>query len=131
MNMFLLDNFGMNNVSSSEHDKPPHRSSAVPKLLLALAALGIVFGDLGTSPWYALQEAFHGENGVAPTPQNVIGIVSLFLWSLIVMVSLKYVFVLMRADNRGEGGILALLVLLMGGRKKPIPAALDIGFILH
>src|ERR1035438_1573304 len=85
-------------------------------LTLSLAALGIVFGDLGTSPLYALQEAFHGERGVAPSPENVIGCVSLFLWSLIVMVSLKYVLVLMRADNRGEGGILALLALLVGDR---------------
>jgi KUP system potassium uptake protein len=82
-------------------------------LTLSLAALGVVFGDLGTSPLYALQEAFHGERGVAPSPENVIGCVSLFLWSLIVMVSLKYVLVLMRADNRGEGGILALLALLV------------------
>src|SRR5450631_4170756 len=82
-------------------------------LTLSLAALGIVFGDLGTSPLYALQEAFHGERGVAPSPENVIGCLSLFLWSLIIMVSLKYVLVLMRADNHGEGGILALLALLV------------------
>jgi len=83
---------------------------------LALAALGIVFGDLGTSPLYAMQEAFHGAHGVMPTPQNVVGIVSLFLWSLILMVSVKYVLMLMQADNRGEGGLLALLALLVGGR---------------
>ena len=85
---------------------------------LALAALGIVFGDLGTSPLYALQEAFHGANGVGATPANVVGIVSLFLWSLIVMVSVKYVLVLMQADNHGEGGLLALLALLVGDRTK-------------
>ena len=83
-------------------------------LTLSLAALGIVFGDLGTSPLYALQEAFHGDRGVAPSPENVIGCLSLFLWSLIIMVSLKYVLLLMRADNQGEGGILALLALLVG-----------------
>jgi KUP system potassium uptake protein len=83
---------------------------------LALAALGIVFGDLGTSPLDAMQEAFHGTHGVLPTPDNVVGIVSLFLWSLILMVSVKYVFVLMRADNHGEGGLLALLALLVGDR---------------
>lgn len=83
---------------------------------LTVAALGIVFGDLGTSPLYALQEAFNGERGVAATPENVTGIVSLFLWSLIVMVSIKYVLVLMQADNRGEGGLLALLGLLVGER---------------
>jgi KUP system potassium uptake protein len=93
----------------------PHPGST---LALSLAALGIVFGDLGTSPLYALQEAFHGPNGLAATPDNVVGIVSLFLWSLIVMVSLKYVYVLMQADNRGEGGILALMALLVGERSK-------------
>jgi len=90
---------------SEHHEKQP-------LLLLSLSALGVVFGDLGTSPLYALQEAFHGERGVAPTPANVIGMVSLFLWSLILMVSVKYVALLMRAGNRGEGGILALLALL-------------------
>jgi KUP system potassium uptake protein len=85
-----------------------------PLLLLALSALGVVFGDLGTSPLYALQEAFHGERGVTPTPENVLGVVSLFLWALVLMVSIKYVAILMRAGNRGEGGILALLALLLG-----------------
>jgi len=88
--------------------------------LVALSALGVVFGDLGTSPLYALQEAFHGTRGVAPTAENVLGIVSLFLWSLLIMVSVKYVAVLLRAGNRGEGGILALLALLLGDRSHPI-----------
>ena len=87
-------------------------------LLLSLAALGVVFGDLGTSPLYALQEAFHGTRGVAATPANVIGMVSLFLWALILMVSVKYVALLMRAGNRGEGGILALLALLLRRNKQ-------------
>ncbi|WP_230632194.1 potassium transporter Kup [Chromobacterium violaceum] len=84
--------------------------------MLVLAALGVVYGDLGTSPLYALQEAFNGDHGVRPTPDNVVGVVSLFLWSLILMVSVKYVMVLMRADNKGEGGILALLAQITGGR---------------
>jgi KUP system potassium uptake protein len=83
----------------------------------ALAALGVVFGDLGTSPLYAMQEAFHGRRGVLPTAENVLGVSSLFLWALVLMVSLKYVAVLMRAGNRGEGGILALLALFLGDRK--------------
>jgi len=101
-----------------DHSKDSHGHAPGSKagLGLTLAALGIVFGDLGTSPLYALQEAFHPERGVAATPVNVIGCTSLFLWSLIVMVSLKYVWVLMRADNQGEGGILALLALLRGER---------------
>jgi KUP system potassium uptake protein len=93
------------------------RPVAGPALRLAtVAALGVVFGDLGTSPLYAMQEAFHGRRGVAPTPENVLGIASLFLWSLVLMVSLKYVAVLMRAGNRGEGGVLALLALFLGDR---------------
>ena len=92
-------------------------------LAISLAALGVVFGDLDTSPLYALQEAFHGARGVAPSPENVIGCLSLFLWSLIVMVSLKYVFVLMRADNQGEGGILALLALLVGNLSRSVSPA--------
>ncbi len=91
--------------------KDSHQQPA-PILLLSLSALGVVFGDLGTSPLYALQEAFHGTHGVRATPDNVIGMLSLFLWSLILMVSVKYVALLMRAGNRGEGGILALLALL-------------------
>lgn len=87
--------------------------------VLALSALGIVFGDLGTSPLYALQEAFHGPHGVSPTSENVLGIVSLFLWALLLMVSVKYVALLMRAGNRGEGGILALMALLQRGRGAP------------
>jgi KUP system potassium uptake protein len=93
------------------------RPAATGLALASLAALGIVFGDLGTSPLYAMQEAFHGTRGVAPTPENVLGVASLFLWALVLMVSFKYIVVLMRAGNRGEGGILALLALFLGDRK--------------
>jgi KUP system potassium uptake protein len=108
----------MGNITSKHAAQTGDSLASVATATLALSALGIVFGDLGTSPLYALQEAFHGTNGVAPTAENVIGIVSLFLWSLILMVSIKYVFVLMRADNHGEGGLLALLALLIGDRAK-------------
>ena len=94
------------------------RAPTPPLALGALAALGVVFGDLGTSPLYAMQEAFHGDRGVAPTPENVLGVASLFLWALVLMVSLKYVAVLLRAGNRGEGGILALLALFLGDRTR-------------
>ena len=77
---------------------------------LALAALGVVFGDIATSPLYALQEAF-GTHGVAATPDNVRGVLSLTVWSLILLVSIKYIVFVMRADNRGEGGSVALLAL--------------------
>jgi len=80
---------------------------------LALGALGIVYGDIGTSPLYALRDCFSGEHGIAPTPQNVLGVLSLVFWSLIVVISLKYLGFVMRADNRGEGGILALLALVV------------------
>ena len=78
--------------------------------MLALAALGIVFGDIATSPLYALQEAF-GVHGVRPTGDNVLGVLSLTFWSLVGVVSLKYVLLVMRAHNKGEGGIMALLAL--------------------
>lgn len=81
--------------------------------LLALAALGVVYGDIGTSPLYAVRECFIGTHAVALTPGNVIGVLSLVFWSLTVVVSLKYLVFVMRADNEGEGGILALLALLM------------------
>ncbi|MFL6196254.1 MAG: potassium transporter Kup [Thermoanaerobaculia bacterium] len=79
---------------------------------LSLGALGIVYGDIGTSPLYALRECFHGEHGIAPTHDNVLGVLSLVFWSLIVTISIKYLVFVMRADNRGEGGILALMSLV-------------------
>ena len=79
---------------------------------LSLGALGIVYGDIGTSPLYALRECFHGPHAIPPTPENVLGVLSLVFWSLIVVISVKYLIFVMRADNRGEGGILALMSLL-------------------
>lgn len=79
---------------------------------LSLTALGVVYGDIGTSPLYALRECFHGEHAVSPTHANVLGVLSLILWSLILVISVKYLGVVMRADNRGEGGILALMALV-------------------
>ena len=84
------------------------RAQALPAL--ALAAVGVVFGDIATSPLYALQEAF-GAHGVLATPDNVLGVLSLTVWSLILVVSVKYVGFIMRADNHGEGGSMALLAL--------------------
>src|SRR5579862_3512675 len=79
---------------------------------LALTALGVVFGDIGTSPLYAFQVALTGLGHPAPTAAETTGIVSLILWALMAMVSLKYVIFILRADNEGEGGILALLSLV-------------------
>ena len=81
---------------------------------LTLAALGIVFGDIGTSPLYSIKEVFGGVHHPVPiTPENVLGILSLFFWSLIIVVTLKYVFFIMRANNKGEGGIIALMTLAL------------------
>jgi KUP system potassium uptake protein len=79
---------------------------------LALAALGVVYGDIGTSPLYAIRECFFGEHGVEPDRGNVLGVLSLIFWTLIVVVTLKYHVYVIRADNRGEGGILALMALV-------------------
>ncbi|MCY1162181.1 Low affinity potassium transport system protein kup [compost metagenome] len=82
---------------------------AVPAL--TLAALGVVFGDIGTSPLYALKESFHATRGLPINEINVLGILSLIFWTITLIVSIKYVLVIMRADNNGEGGIMALLAL--------------------
>jgi KUP system potassium uptake protein len=79
---------------------------------LALGALGVVFGDIGTSPLYALKECFAPSMGLHPTPDNVLGVLSLIFWSLAFVVSFKYLGFVMRADNRGEGGVLALQALI-------------------
>jgi KUP system potassium uptake protein len=78
---------------------------------LALAALGVVYGDIGTSPLYTLRECFAGHHPMPLNADNVLGVLSLIFWALIIVVTLKYVFFIMRADNHGEGGILALLAL--------------------
>ena len=83
---------------------------------LAIAALGVVYGDIGTSPLYAMREAFHGPLGIPVTPGNVLGVLSLMFWSLILVVTIKYHIVIIRADNKGEGGVLALMALVQGNR---------------
>ncbi len=80
-------------------------------LALGLAALGVVFGDIGTSPLYALKVCFAGDHGVRLDPANVLGVLSLILWSLVGIVSIKYLAVVLRADNSGEGGIMALMAI--------------------
>ncbi len=88
---------------------------------LTLAALGVVYGDIGTSPLYAMKECFlpGSSHSVKPTPENVLGVLSLIFWSLVVIVSVKYLAFVMRADNKSEGGILALLALAFPERDKP------------
>src|SRR5271169_1869088 len=86
---------------------------------LSVAALGIVFGDIGTSPVYTFRECFNPEHGLALQPENVLGVLSLIVWALILIVAVKYVLLIMRADNQGEGGILALLALTQGAVRSP------------
>lgn len=92
--------------------------------------MGIVFGDIATSPLYTLQECLSGPHGVAPLPANILGCVSLVVWSLLIVVTLKYVGVLMHADNRGEGGILALLALVPRGLRERAPGVLGTTTVL-
>ncbi|MBT9566944.1 MAG: potassium transporter Kup [Thiobacillus sp.] len=80
-------------------------------LALSAGAIGVVYGDIGTSPLYALKQAFSGSHGAAIEHDNILGVLSLMLWALILVVSLKYVLFIMRADNKGEGGIMALIAL--------------------
>lgn len=80
---------------------------------LTAGALGVVFGDIGTSPLYALKECFHSAHGLALNEENVLGILSMIFWSMTIIVSIKYIAFIMRADNRGEGGIMALLALAL------------------
>lgn len=108
-------------------DKPRGRYLA----FLSLAALGVVYGDIGTSPIYALRESLHGSYGLAHTEATVLGILSLIFWSLIIVISIKYLGFVMLADNRGEGGIIALTALVSprsrsadGGHKLLIMAGL-------
>jgi KUP system potassium uptake protein len=107
-------------VSDSESQHASHGHG--PIAALSLAALGVVYGDIGTSPIYAMRESLHGVHGVAPTPDNVLGLLSLIFWALIFVISVKYLGFVMRADNGGEGGMIALTALVTpttpGGRRR-------------
>jgi KUP system potassium uptake protein len=104
-------------------DRPPgslaaadhHRQSGIVKL--CVGAVGIVYGDIGTSPIYAFRETFAGHHGDTMTPDalHIYGVLSLIFWSMMIVVSFKYVSIIMRADNKGEGGSLALLALISRG----------------
>ena len=85
---------------------------------LSLLALGVVYGDIGTSPLYAVKETFNPEHGIPLNAENIVGGVSTIFWILMVVVSLKYVTLVLRADNRGEGGILALLALILQAERR-------------
>ena len=100
--------------AASDDGTPEHPSPArSAAITLVIGALGVVFGDIGTSPLYALQTVFSIDNGaVRPTEGDVYGVVSLMFWSITIVVSIKYVSVVMRADNQGEGGVMALIALI-------------------
>lgn len=94
-------------IADTRSADTPRRSAA-----LTLAALGVVFGDIGTSPLYAMREVFGGHHALSLEPSSVYGIISVIFWAVTIVVTLKYVLLIMRADNEGEGGIMALIALL-------------------
>ena len=98
-------------------DERQAKSRGLGLAILCLTGLGIVYGDIGTSPLYALRECFVGAHRVPPTPENVLGILSLVFWTLMIVVTLKYHVYVLRLDDRGEGGILALMSLVRGKSK--------------
>jgi KUP system potassium uptake protein len=97
----------------SSNSDPAHKQSLTA---LSVAAMGVVYGDIGTSPLYTMKEVFNGPHAVAVSPDNLLGILSLIFWALTITVSLKYVLFITRADNRGEGGIMALTSLALRTR---------------
>jgi len=108
-------------ASTAESDSDPTRPRTDQHptgrrlAVLTLGALGVVYGDIGTSPLYALRECFSELYGLAPTRANVYGVLSLIVWSILLVVAVKYLVFILRADNKGEGGILALMALLLHG----------------
>jgi KUP system potassium uptake protein len=110
------------------HDSAP--KSRRDLALLALGALGVVYGDIGTSPLYALKECFSGHHGLPVTRDNVLGVLSLVFWAMNFVVSFKYISFVLKADNRGEGGILALLALVRPHGTPSRQRAVLIGFAL-
>jgi len=99
--------------SERRQSRPGQNNRSADHLLaLSLAALGVVFGDIGTSPLYAIRECFHGEYGISVTGDNILGVLSLIFWALVMIVALKYLVFVLRADNSGEGGVIALTALI-------------------
>ena len=106
-------------MSSTPAVASGHPPAPLP-IAMTMGALGVVYGDIGTSPLYALKEAAKAAaHGATVTPEAVLGVASLILWALLLIISLKYALLILRADNRGEGGIVALLALLHARHAKP------------
>ena len=108
----MLSSDDENDAAVESKGKSPLQWLNKKILLLAAGSIGVVFGDIGTSPLYAIKECFHGKHAIIPSAANILGVLSLIFWSMIIVVSIKYVTFILRADNRGEGGIFALLGLL-------------------
>ncbi|MHB8138451.1 MAG: potassium transporter Kup [Smithellaceae bacterium] len=111
--------------SDSENGSTGESKGALPlhwlnkkTIILAVGSIGIVFGDIGTSPLYAIKTCFHGTHAITPSITNILGVLSLIFWSMTIVVSIKYVTFILRADNRGEGGIFALVSLLNSSDKR-------------
>jgi KUP system potassium uptake protein len=103
----------VNQVDSSDQNDAPRKEASGNRLAkLSLAALGVVFGDIGTSPLYAIRECFHGEYGIPVTHENILGVLSLMFWALVMIVTFKYLIFVFKADNNGEGGVIALTALI-------------------
>src|SRR6266446_6969725 len=99
---------------TAEDELGEHQSDTSTGLTgLSVAALGVVFGDIGTSPVYTFRKCFNPEHGLPLDAEHVLGVLSMIFWALIIVVTVKYVLLIMRADNQGEGGILALLALAL------------------
>jgi KUP system potassium uptake protein len=99
-------------VAHPEEHEDGHHGHSGPLHKMMIGAIGIVFGDIGTSPIYAFRETFAGHHPLKPDPLHIYGVVSLIFWSMMIVVTIKYVLIIMRADNKGEGGSLALLALI-------------------
>jgi len=100
------------------HGHPPANPVGKRLAILTLTALGVVYGDIGTSPLYTMRETFSAEYGMVPNPANVYGILCLVFWALMLVVVFKYLVFILRADNRGEGGVLAMLALLLQNQQR-------------
>ncbi|MCJ7814717.1 MAG: KUP/HAK/KT family potassium transporter [Xanthomonadales bacterium] len=109
-------NTGRKTEDAALLNQPQTAPQNQPFAPLAVAVLGVVYGDIGTSPIYALRESFNGHNPIPVSTANILGILSLIFWTLILVISLKYMVFVLRADNRGEGGTFALLALLKPSR---------------
>ncbi len=106
-------------METSTHPLSAHDNGSLKHLgALSLGAVGVVYGDIGTSPLYAFRECFHGAHAVNPSAANILGVLSLIFWSLLIVITVKYLVFVMRADNRGEGGILALMALVKTEKRR-------------